>query len=71
MNAVSQNRQCVICGQICPPGTYHFCSSRCADIDLARWLGEDYRLKVKQSEVIREPDEDDTLQTSWEVKEDE
>ncbi|MEO1194139.1 MAG: DNA gyrase inhibitor YacG [Pseudomonadota bacterium] len=37
-------RPCPTCGK---PGseTYRpFCSKRCADVDLARWLGEQYRV---------------------------
>jgi hypothetical protein len=37
-------RGCPICGAA-PAGRYRpFCSSRCADIDLARWLNESYRV---------------------------
>jgi endogenous inhibitor of DNA gyrase (YacG/DUF329 family) len=37
-------RGCPICGAP-PAGRYRpFCSARCADIDLARWLNESYRV---------------------------
>jgi uncharacterized protein len=37
-------RGCPICGAE-PAGRYRpFCSARCADIDLARWLNESYRV---------------------------
>lgn len=36
--------RCPICGK--PPVTRYrpFCSKRCADVDLARWLRGDYRI---------------------------
>ena len=33
---------CPICGRPASPETKPFCSPRCADIDLGRWLGERY-----------------------------
>ena len=33
---------CPICGRPAQPETKPFCSPRCADIDLGRWLGERY-----------------------------
>lgn len=35
---------CPICGKGAAPGYRPFCSRRCADIDLGRWLNESYRL---------------------------
>lgn len=35
---------CPICGKPTDKTYRPFCSRRCADIDLGRWLGEDYRL---------------------------
>ncbi|GJE75069.1 MULTISPECIES: DNA gyrase inhibitor YacG [Methylorubrum] len=43
---------CPICGRPAQPDTKPFCSPRCADIDLGRWLGERY--------VIPGPEDDDT-----------
>ncbi|MFC6391560.1 DNA gyrase inhibitor YacG [Methylorubrum zatmanii] len=42
---------CPICGKPAMPETKPFCSARCADIDLGRWLGERY--------VIPGPEEED------------
>jgi len=43
-------RPCPICGK---PGTARhrpFCSRRCADIDLGRWLGEAYRIPSEEDD---------------------
>jgi len=48
---------CPICGAT-PSRRYQpFCSVRCADIDLARWLNETYRVPGETAE--RPPDEPD------------
>lgn len=41
-------RKCPICGK--PPLAEYrpFCSKRCADIDLGRWLGGRYRLPAEE-----------------------
>ena len=36
--------QCPICGAACAPRWRPFCSRRCADVDLGRWLKEAYRI---------------------------
>lgn len=36
--------RCPICGKPTAPAMRPFCSRRCADVDLARWLRGDYRL---------------------------
>ena len=35
---------CPICGKPAEPRYRPFCSRRCADVDLARWLNESYRI---------------------------
>lgn len=35
---------CPICGKPAEPDHRPFCSRRCADVDLGRWLGGHYRL---------------------------
>lgn len=37
-------RRCPICGKPTEQHYRPFCSKRCADIDLGRWLGETYRV---------------------------
>jgi endogenous inhibitor of DNA gyrase (YacG/DUF329 family) len=34
--------RCAICGQPADPALRPFCSKRCADIDLARWMSDAY-----------------------------
>lgn len=36
--------KCPICGKAADRAYRPFCSKRCADIDLGRWLKEDYRI---------------------------
>lgn len=35
---------CPICGKPAAPGLAPFCSERCADLDLGRWLSDRYVL---------------------------
>ncbi|WP_414637143.1 DNA gyrase inhibitor YacG [Azospirillum sp.] len=52
--------QCPICGRPTEPATRPFCSKRCADIDLSRWLGEGYRIPGSESPLPpRDSDPDD------------
>jgi hypothetical protein len=44
---------CPICGKPSVQRYHPFCSGRCADIDLGRWLGERYAIPAA------EPGEDD------------
>ena len=37
-------RKCAICGKPQDPALRPFCSKRCADIDLNRWLKEGYAI---------------------------
>lgn len=47
--AANTNRPCPICGKPPQPACAPFCSSRCADIDLHRWLGETYRVESNEA----------------------
>jgi len=47
---------CPICGKPADPKYRPFCSSRCADIDLARWLRGDYVIPGSVSEEEERPD---------------
>ena len=44
-----KRRKCPVCGQ--PALTNHrpFCSGRCADIDLGRWLNGNYRIPTDET----------------------
>ena len=39
-----KNRKCPLCGKPAGEDYRPFCSKRCADLDLGRWLGERYRI---------------------------
>jgi uncharacterized protein len=55
----STGRRCPICGGP-PVGRYRpFCSARCADVDLARWLNESYRVPGETAERPVDPDNTD------------
>lgn len=38
---------CPICGKPAAPDYRPFCSRRCADVDLGRWLTESYRIPAR------------------------
>ena len=44
-------KDCPICGRPTQLRHQPFCSTRCANIDLGRWLGEAYRVPVEESET--------------------
>ena len=46
-------RPCPICGKPATPQYRPFCSARCAQIDLGRWLKGNYRVPTEDA-----PDED-------------
>ena len=52
------NKKCPICSKTAVDEFKPFCSARCADIDLHKWLSESYRVPVKEDE-----DEDGTKET--------
>src|SRR5690606_27148402 len=46
--AKPQARRCPVCGKPEEEEFRPFCSKRCADIDLGRWLGERYRIQTDE-----------------------
>ncbi len=55
--------KCPICGKLQDLKFRPFCSKKCADVDLARWLREDYRLPAVDDVVPTEEEnsgEDDS-----------
>jgi endogenous inhibitor of DNA gyrase (YacG/DUF329 family) len=42
---------CPVCGKATDPQMRPFCSRRCADVDLGRWLNESYRIPAEPSEA--------------------
>lgn len=55
------HRPCPICGKAAQARWRPFCSKRCADVDLGRWLGERYAIPGEPAEIPAHPDsgEDD------------
>jgi uncharacterized protein len=43
----ASTRACPICGKPARPAEHPFCSRRCADIDLHRWLKGAYTVPVR------------------------
>ena len=41
-------RPCPLCNKMSVERYFPFCSDRCANIDLHRWLGEGYRLPTSE-----------------------
>ncbi len=62
--AAGRAKACPICGKPVKLETRPFCSKRCADIDLGRWLGEAYRIPAEEppdgrdTEATPPPDEE-------------
>ena len=48
-------RACPICGSPAVEAFRPFCSRRCADIDLGRWLKEGYRVPTDEAPENGEP----------------
>ncbi len=48
---------CPVCGKAPLPAYRPFCSRRCADVDLGRWLTESYRIPAGTADG---PTEEDT-----------
>ena len=54
---------CPICRKASDPAYRPFCSRRCADVDLARWLRADYAIPVApddpEAELPPHPDDEE------------
>lgn len=48
-NAEPTGRPCAICDRPATPRYRPFCSARCADIDLGRWLGGRYAVPTDEA----------------------
>ncbi len=46
---------CPICGRSAMAANRPFCSPRCAEVDLGRWLGEQYRIPGPALEWDEDP----------------
>lgn len=49
-------RSCPICGKPSVEEFKPFCSKRCADVDLNRWLSDSYVIPARDDEVDEEAD---------------
>ena len=47
--------RCPICGRAPSQANRPFCSPRCAEVDLGRWLGEQYRIPGPPLELDEDP----------------
>ena len=52
--ATEKHEKCPVCGKPVSPDSRPFCSPRCRDVDLNRWLSGGYRIETDE-----EPKEDD------------
>jgi uncharacterized protein len=52
------SRLCPICGKPSDPGRPPFCSPRCADVDLNRWLKGAYAIPVVEADDTEEDEGD-------------
>ena len=59
--AAHRRRNCPICGRPATAEAFPFCSKRCADVDLNRWLSGVYAIPGREEEdedgMARQPDE--------------
>ena len=53
-NKASRAKPCPICGRPATDADAPFCSKRCADVDLNRWLGGVYRVPAEPFDDIED-----------------
>ncbi|MFP6737069.1 MAG: DNA gyrase inhibitor YacG [Rhodospirillales bacterium] len=54
-----KNRKCPMCGRAAEEEYKPFCSKRCKQLDLGRWLDESYRVPVLESDDLDPGGEDE------------
>jgi len=54
-------RRCAVCGKPQSAQFRPFCSKRCADVDLARWLGGRYAIPTQEAPQTGPKDDDDDV----------
>lgn len=59
MKAANSNKPCPICGKAPEDKFRPFCSQRCADVDLHRWLGGHYRVETAERPDEQPPRDDE------------
>ena len=55
MTKAARTRPCPICGKPADAKLNPFCSPRCADVDLNRWLAGVYAVPAEEREDAEEP----------------
>ncbi len=55
MPTASAGPRCPVCGKPSVVATRPFCSTRCADVDLGRWLTEQYRIPGPSADLDDDP----------------
>jgi uncharacterized protein len=55
LRAVRIQAKCPVCGKPADAKYQPFCTKRCADIDLGRWLKEGYRVPTDEAPDEAEP----------------
>lgn len=58
--ATAMAKNCPTCGKPAAEKYRPFCSPRCADIDLGRWLGEKYKVPTEEPVPDNAATEDET-----------
>lgn len=53
-------RKCPICGKPAVDAYKPFCSKRCADVDLNRWLTGSYVIPASDADPLPDMDDDDS-----------
>ncbi len=48
-------RPCAVCNKMSVERYHPFCSKRCADVDLGRWLGERYSVAAEEQPDFIDP----------------
>jgi endogenous inhibitor of DNA gyrase (YacG/DUF329 family) len=56
--AETPQKKCPICGKPAVEEFKPFCSKRCADVDLNRWLTGNYVIPAQDDEPVEDDDED-------------
>ena len=60
MSQLSPERKCAVCGKPQAEDFRPFCSKRCADVDLGKWLGGRYAIPaVEPPDGLPDSDEND------------
>jgi endogenous inhibitor of DNA gyrase (YacG/DUF329 family) len=52
-------RPCPVCSKMSVTAFHPFCSKRCSDVDLNRWLGGVYRIPTNESPNDPQPPKED------------